>query len=265
MGHPFPVIELQSGGTRPTELMVFGERNSGTNLAHELLRRNIPAFADSPGDRIGKYGFRYGWKHGFPQMLAAPDNVLAICLFRHPESWLRSMHARPWHAAPALKDLSFEQFIRAEWQACVDEKNFGVDASDPRAMTELHWDRHPLTGARFANIVQLRNAKSAGFLSLLNRFANCLLLRFETLQGDQEEYVNHVARRYGLEKTETFQPVEERRGKPSDGPFKAQTHAILSPEDRAYVWSELDHLQEERLGYVPSSGPSGSAQRLQSR
>lgn len=249
MSPAFPVIQLQSGGVRPTELMVFGERNSGTNLAHELLRRNIPAFEDSPGDRIGPYGFRYGWKHGFPQMLAAPATTLAVGMFRHPEPWVRSMHARPWHAVPGLRDLGFAEFIRAEWQSRVDERNFGVDESDPRALAEMHWDRHPLTGERFVNLLQLRVAKSAGFLSLPRRFANCLLLRHEDLVADPEGFVAAVSRSFDLPCAEAFLPVENRRGKSSDGPFIPSAHDDLSPEDRAFVWSQLDHAQEARLGY----------------
>lgn len=247
----FPVIHQQSAGAAPTELMVFGERNSGTNLAHELLRRNIPAFENSPGDRIGRFGFRYGWKHGFPQMLAAPDACLAVALFRHPETWVRSMHARPWHAVPALRALPFEEFIRAEWQARVDETNFGVTQGDPRALAELHYDRHPLTGARFANLLRLRNAKTQGFLSLSARFANCLLLRFEDVQSDAEGFVAHVASVYGLQRTPDFRPVTERRGKTADGTFAPEPRAPLSDADRAFLWSELDQAQEATLGYTP--------------
>ena len=251
MGQSLPIISAQSSNVRPSELMVFGERNSGTNLAHALLRRNIPAFADSPGDRIGKYGFRYGWKHGFPQMLAAPDHTLAIGVFRHPEVWLRSMHARPWHAVPALSDLPFGQFIRAEWQTRVDEKNFGIDDADPRALAELHWDRHPLSGQRFENIMKLRNAKTAGFLSLPRRFANCLLLRHEATQDDHERFVSYVSKTFGLERTDSFHPVDHRRGKASDGPFEAKTHEPLTSQDRSYVWAQLDAAQENTLGYQP--------------
>ena len=113
MGKSFPTIHVQRGDTPPTECFVFGERHCGTNLASELLRRNIPAFAQSPTDQIGPRGFRYGWKHGFPQMLAAPPTTLAVVLFRHPETWLRAMHKRPWHAHPDLRQLAFADFIRA--------------------------------------------------------------------------------------------------------------------------------------------------------
>lgn len=251
-----PVIHQHSTGTALIECAVFGERNSGTNLAHQLLRRNIPAFARSPGDRIGKHGFRYGWKHGFPQMLAAPETCLAIALFRHPEPWVRAMHARPWHAVPALRDLPFEEFIRAEWQARVDETNFGVTRGDSRALAELHHDRHPLTGARFANLLQLRNAKTQGFLSLPARFANCLLLRLEDVQADPEAFVAHVATTYGLTRTDRFHPVPERRGKAADGPFAAEPRAPLRDADRAFVWQELDRAQEARLGYTPTETPT---------
>lgn len=249
----FPVIAEQSGGVAPSELMVFGERNSGTNLVHALLTRNLPALADSPGDRIGKYGFRYGWKHGFPQMLAAPDTCLAVAVFRHPETWVRSMHARPWHALPGLRDLPFEDFLRAEWVSRVDEANFGVTRDDPRALAELHYDRHPLTGARFANLAQLRNAKTQGFLSLPARFANCLLVRTEDVQAAPERLVEHVAKAYGLARLPAFQPVTERRGKPADGAFTPEPRAPLSEADRAFLWQELDGDQEGRLGYRPSA------------
>jgi len=247
----FPSILCQADGTALTELAVFGERNSGTNLAHTLLQRNIPAFADSPGDRIGKYGFRYGWKHGFPQMLAAPRSTLAIGLFRYPETWLRAMHRRAWHATPALKAFSFSEFIRAEWQTRVDERNFGVDEPDPRALSELQWDRHPITGARFAHLPALRNAKTAGFLSLPQRFANCLLIRHEDLQAAPEQFVTFVAEAFQIAQRDVFQPVTERRGKPSDGTFSQVAHAPLTVQDQEFVWSQLDHAQEKRLGYSP--------------
>ncbi len=239
---------MQSGKIRPTELAVFGERNSGTNLAHALLQKNIPALKDSPGDRIGKFGFRYGWKHGFPQMLAAPETTLAICLFRHPGTWLRSMHARPWHAVPALKNLPFAEFIRAEWQARVDETNFGVDKTDPRALAELQWDRHPLTGARFENILALRNAKTTGFLSLRTRFAHCLLLRHEDITATPEDFVAHVGAQYGLERRDRFHPVTDRRGRVAEGSFEPARYDPVSPEDRAFIWAHLDKLQEKTLG-----------------
>lgn len=245
------MIHSQSGGVSPTELMVYGERNSGTNLVHALLAQNLPVFEGSPGDRIGRFGFRYGWKHGFPQMLAAPDGCLAVAVFRHPETWVRSMHARPWHAVPALKELPFDAFLRAQWHSRVDERNFGVEPGDMRAMAEMQWDRHPLSGARFANIAQLRRAKTTGFLSLSERFANCLMLRHEDVVADPEGLVAHVAEAFDLQRSPRFRAVETRRGKASDGPYEAKSYPALSAPDRDWLWSELDRDQEKRLGYAP--------------
>jgi hypothetical protein len=253
MTDAFPTIHHQAAPEpKLTECFVFGERNSGTNLASELLRRNFPAFADSASDRIGPHGFRYGWKHGFPQMLAAPASTLAIALFRGPETWLRSMHKRPWHAAPALRGLEFPAFIRAQWVSRVDERNFGVTDDDPRALKEMQWDRHPLTGARFANICKLRRAKNQGFLSLRLRFVNCLFIRHEDLTADPEGFVSLVSRHYGVTPCEGFQPVEHRRGRQAEGRFQSTTYAALDQSDHVFVWSQLDKGQEEQLGYLPA-------------
>ena len=253
MTSAFQVIQAQSGGTPPSELAVFGERNSGTNLAHALLQQNIPAFADAPGDRIGRFGFRYGWKHGFPQMLSAPPFALAVCLFRHPETWLRSMHARPWHAVPELTQLPFRQFISSEWQTRVDERNFGLEGNDPRALTELHWDRHPLTGRRFENILQLRNAKTAAFLSLPVRFEHCILLRHEDVAERPEAFVEFVSQTFGLPRHTTFNPVTHRRGRAAEGRFNPAQYPPLTPQERQFVWDQLDSAQETQLGYAPAS------------
>lgn len=231
--------------------MVFGERNSGTNHINELLRLNIPAFEYSPGDRIGEYGFAYGWKHAFPQMLAAPPTTLAIGVFRDPEEWVKSMYDRPWHVAGKLRDLPFAEFIRSEWVAQVDELNFGVTREDSRLGAELQWDRHPLTGDRFTNICALRRAKNAGFLSLMRRFANCLLVRHEDVSEAPEKFVRWVSDAYGVARMPEFIPVTSRRGRSEEGQFQPAKRAPLDPEDRVFLWSQLDLQQEAQLGYRP--------------
>lgn len=245
----FPTITASRAQGAIAEHFVFGERNSGTNLAHQLLVQNIPALKESTGDRIGPQGFRYGWKHGFPQMVAAPASCLAIVVFRAPATWLRSMHARPWHAVPALAALPFSEFIRAEWQTRVDEQNFGVTRGGPRWGAELHYDRHPLTGARFDTILALRRAKNEGFLSLTARFANCLMLRHEDLTANPEGFVRFVSEHYGLPRYKAFRPVETRRGRGSEGAFQPTPYLPLEAADHAFVWDGLDAAQEAQLGY----------------
>ena len=246
----FPVIHAQRAVAETTEHFVFGERNTGTNLAHNLLVQNIPALARSASDRIGPHGFRYGWKHGFPQMVAAPASTLAVVVFRAPEPWLRSMHKRPWHA-PERAKLSFAEFIRGEWATHIDEQNFGVLHNDVRWGAELQYDRHPLTGARFENIVALRNAKTAGFLSLTKRFESCVLVRHEDLSANPEGFVDCVSQLCSLPRFQQFKPVEARRGRDGEGLYKPTTYPPLEPLDQAFVWGALEAAQEAQTGYGP--------------
>lgn len=245
----FPTIATRTTPADLSASMVFGERNSGTNHVTELVRRNFPALADSPADRIGRFGFRYGWKHAFPQMLAAPLTTLAIGVFREPEAWVRSMHRRPWHADVKLRGLPFHEFIRAQWVSRVDEANFGVTEGDPFINAELQWDRHPLTGERFANICALRVAKNAGFLSLPRRFGNCILVRHEDVANDPERFVQTIHERFNVPRSAQFVPVTSRRGRPSEGPFEPAEHEPLSDGDREFLWGQLDQQQEAILGY----------------
>lgn len=249
MSDLFPVIAAQGRGGAIAEHFVFGERNSGTNLAHALLAQNIPALAQSTGDRIGPRGFRYGWKHGFPQMVAAPESCLAVVLFRGPSDWLRAMHRRPWHAAARLRGLEFGAFIRAEWETVIDEENFGVTRGGARFGQELMYDRNPATGQRFAHICALRRAKTAGFLSLAARFENALFVRHEDVTADAAGFVRYVSERYRLPRQRVFRPVEARRGRPSEGAFEKADYAPLTPEDAGFVWGALDAKQEAGLGY----------------
>lgn len=249
MSERVPVIHVQMSRTAPQEHFVFGERNSGTNIAHALLVENIPALAQSTGDRNGPRGFRFGWKHGFPHMVAAPETALAIAVFRGPETWLRAMYRRPWHAAPELRGLEFRDFIRRPWHAIVDEQNFGVDKRGRRWGAELQHDRHPLTGERFENLCQLRRAKNQGFLGLKARFANCLMVRHEDLTSNPEGFVRLVSEGYKLPRYQQFRPIEARRGRPREGVFEPMQYAPLDAEDAAFAWGQLDTDQEARLGY----------------
>lgn len=256
----FPCIFSRRTGVLPETVMVFGERNSGTNHVAALLAQNIPIFADSPGDRPGQRGYPYGWKHAFPNMVAAPSTTLAIGMFRDPETWVRSMHSRPWHAVPTLRKLPFADFLRTEWVTRVDETNFGPDRDDPRFGQELQWDRHPLTGRRFANICRLRVAKNKGFLSLTRRFANCLLIRHEDVAANPKALLRLVSETYGVMAQSEFCPVLSRRARSGEGQFRPRVHTPLSAEDREFLWSQLDPRQEAGLGYSPHSS-SGTKER----
>lgn len=248
----FPVVTHQGAGTAIAEYVVFGERNSGTNFIGKLLQLNLAGLSAGleGGGKVNRWS-RYGWKHGFPQMVSAPDHCLAVVAFRHPERWLQSLHRKPWHTAPRRKwkGMQFSDFIRTPWRAAIDAEGFGVARDDPRWNTELQWERHPLTGDRFANVIQLRNAKNQGFLSFPKRFRNTVLVRYEDVAAEPEAFVTFLAEQYGVARRDDFTPVEGRRGKST--PFTPKSYDPISPEDRDFIWQELDAGLEAQLGYAP--------------
>ena len=243
------VINARSNGILPESIYVFGERNSGTNYVHHLIVRNcVAAKTLSPLYRAENQKL-LGWKHGFPAVLAAPDTVLAIAVYRAPIAWLQSLCRTPWHTAPHLRKLPFTQFIRQEWQGVIDDPSFGVTPDDPNWGRELMADRDPLTGKRFANAMQLRNAKTRGFATLDNRFGNVLRLRYEEVVAQPQVFLNALCKAYGLIRRRRFDPILHNRATPSRGAFVAQPVMPVTQSDMTYILDELDVAQESALGY----------------
>ncbi len=236
-----PVV-LRADGPRPTGFAVIGERCSGTNFARALIKRNLGlAVRDD-----------LGWKHGFPHTLAYPRDVLLVVVVRDALDWAKSMFAKPWHAPETMQRLGFSEFLRAPWESVVDRPDyFGLPKGSELIGAPLQLDRHPITGAAFANILQMRNAKTAAFLGLENRHASFVALRHEALARSPETVLNDLRRAFGLEEAGAFRGVHRRLGsrfaaKVADRPAAPQQ---ISPADRAFILGELDLGQERRLGY----------------
>ncbi|GAA3863121.1 hypothetical protein [Celeribacter arenosi] len=245
-------IDLRASSVRPTSYFVFGERNSGTNFVHKLLHQNfLWPFAPAT-QRIERHGHRHGWKHGFPSAYTAPEDLLAVVVFRDPETWVRSLHAKPWHTHRSMRWRPISEFLRLEWQCIIDDVNFGIPKDDPRWGSELMIERDPMTGERFANVLKLRNAKNRGFLSFPKRYANTLLVRYEDVRDNQEGFVEAVRAGFDLAKDGDFTAVDTRRGQKGK-PYVAKDYAELSDEDRSFIWSQLDQEAESRIGYRPPS------------
>ena len=115
-----------------------------------------------------------GWKHSFPYMISIPESFLVVCVVRNPGDWARSLYKRPWHSNPRLQTFDFHQFIRSPWESIADrEADFeNINADLEFAGTEIQWDRHPITGAPFANIFEMRNLKHRALLSMPARGAS---------------------------------------------------------------------------------------------
>jgi hypothetical protein len=193
------------------KVKVFGERNSGTNYLERLLKanfdvellpgtrpmshteiavrlNNVPkhdravlreAIIDDDIQRIRYTGL--GWKHGAPDLATLRQSeehvrkVLFVTIFRHPYTWLRSLHRRPYHSL--LSKVDFSSFIRSPW---VSVRRDNID----RACLD--------------NPVQLWNAKSAALLRLGNETQlTTVLICYEDLLARFDESMERFSS-YGL-------------------------------------------------------------------
>jgi hypothetical protein len=255
MSKAFQVIAGRAVKGSIASAYVYGERNSGTNYVQNLILRNC-VHATS-GARLHNPDNRatLGWKHGFPSLIGAPSDVLAIVVYRDPIAWLHSMMRNPWHGAQHLHGLPFSQFIREEWAAMVDDTRFGVTESSPIWHREMMSERDPATGLRFANVMRLRNAKNRGFATLDHRFSNILRVNYESVLANPEVFLNALCATYGLRRLDQFDPIIHDRGLPTRGNYTAAPLPFTNAADLDFIRSELDLDLEASLGYsVPASG-----------
>lgn len=231
-------------GPAPTMFQVLGERASGTNVVRKTIERNSTLFRTEG----------LGWKHGFPTMVAIPDNLMVVCAFRHAEAWARSMHKRPWHAHPDLQSLPFDQFLRSEWRAIVD-RPADFEQIHPEMQVQgaaLQYDRHPLTGAAFPNLFALRRAKMEAVLGMANRGCHFAWVQLEALQRDGAAFMADLRAAFDAPaRRPEHRAVTQRLGNRFNNSVanRPQTPDSLSDADRAYLRCELDLQAESLLGY----------------
>ena len=227
-----------------TQFQVIGERASATNMVRKVIDKNVDIYRTEG----------LGWKHAVPHMVALPDELLSIVVVRNAVSWALSMHQRPWHAHPDLQALEFSDFIRSEWRGIVDRAS-DFEEIHPElvplvAGAELQFDRHPITGKRFANLFELRSVKQTAHLGMLNRDCNVLVIRAELVQVDQVGFAAWMIESLGLPiKGLRIKPVTLRLGNRFSRANPVETPAALSAEDHAFMMSALDLETEAALGY----------------
>jgi len=120
-------------------------------------------------------------------------------------------------------------------------------------------DLDPVDGTPFANVLQLRNAKMRGFLSLRNRGCSYVFVRFEEVRANPEAFVQMLCLEFGLQRAGPFKPVEKWLGTlPPDQKRQAgDSPAALSPEDLSFIRDTLDPELEAQVGYsLPKPGAS---------
>ncbi|MFT7534865.1 MAG: hypothetical protein ACI85K_000815 [Hyphomicrobiaceae bacterium] len=222
----------------PTQLQIFGERCSGTNFVAQLLRRNLPRLQLTD---------RYGWKHGFARAIedGAPECAFVI-VTRDPFDWVRSLHRKPWHAGPSLRDRTLSEFLREPW-SCEWGRDMQLADRDPRAGTEMMHERDPVTGERFANVMRLRSSKLRDWQALQARVQHHVVVRYEDVLAAPKLFVRDLAKGLAMRRWPWFRAVKTFKGGPER--FVKKDYEALAVEDRDWIAQQLDADVELAAGY----------------
>lgn len=209
-----------------TRFQVYGERCSGTNFVIRLLERNLAS---------ARFTEEYGFKHWFvDEAMTVPDDVLVLTVSRGWTDWIRSFHAKPWHAHPSLRNLPMAEFLRREWHCVWDDDWYELAKDDPRRGREMRHERDPETGDRFANVLAMRAAKEANWRRLRERTAHADLVRYEAVRADPEAFVRELCERRGISPAKPFDPIETYKGL-NGAAFVPKSYPALDPADQALV------------------------------
>lgn len=235
----------RSSDTRIENFQVFGERRSGTNAVEDFIVANTNLSARR----------NFGWKHGVPSFPIYPLSTLFIVVVRDPIDWFSALYRNPFEVKGSIADLDYSSFLRAEWQ-CVyrprmsrwDLVGYDVDKQNGKG-EELQLERHPLTGKRYRNVVELRSVKLLGHLSFLERGINTIAIRFEDFLADKVGFIETLWEAFEIE---IHNPIKEQKS--YVGPkFKRRKVVIPDPlpsNDLDFIMSQIDLDLENRCGYL---------------
>ena len=245
---PFKVAEKRFTDRPFMNFQVFGERNSGTNFVSELIGTNTEM------DAVRSYG----WKHGFQVAVAFHPRSLIIFVYRDPIDWLVSMYNRPYAAKDCVDFTSFSTFLRSEWATFLRanaQKKWTerwnatiVEGVDGR---ECAVDRHPLTGKRFKNPLEMRRLKLFGGLSMVNQNCNFIAAPYEMVSKHREEFVQYV-RDFAKVGGGKIDPINQKVS-PSRATKRYFKRNEILHEDFRFIREHLDLELEGMIGYDPET------------
>lgn len=245
IGQPFPTVTRRPHDEPLVDFQVFGERNSGTNFVTQLVERNFQIKAVQI----------YGWKHGFPVSVGYHRQSLILFVYRNPIDWAVSMYNVPHAVHPDVNMNSFSEFIRSDWAMFIRrnsrrvwQKRWNATSRGGLDLMEHTFDRHPETGNRFRNILEMRRCKMVAGLSFRNRLCNVVMASYEDIKSNREPFVDFLAQRFDMPRNETFDPIMDKVSPDIRAP-KTFSRADISAEDFAYLAAELDPEFEAQLGY----------------
>tara|TARA_A100001015_G_C14964739_1_gene702434 strand:- start:803 stop:1606 length:804 start_codon:yes stop_codon:yes gene_type:complete len=236
---------------------LFSERCSGSNFIEAAIETNFPRLAVTQ-----EFGFKHWLDNSFLNQRALPTELLFVIVIRNPFDWLRSIHAQPWHCAHQLRQLSFSDFIRSEWE-CIWDEQAHVKRDDPRWMKEIMFERNPLNGAeRFRNILEVRKVKYTIWQNQLISHPRTIKISYEKFKDSPEQFLELISHAYDLKKPEEIVIPSGYKGSPSwkrriafvltfgrVGRYIPRPRHPIALEDIDYILNNLDSKLESDWGY----------------
>ena len=235
------------------KIQIFSERCSGSNFMESVLTTNHTG---------AEITWEYGWKHFFPEKEMKSDPGLnVVVLARSPFRWLRSLHRQPWHVAPRLTGLSFSDFIRQEWE-CVRNKDSCIKKTDPSWNTEMLFERHPKTGERFRNVLEMRIVKHQEWLKLSHLNPNFISVSYEEIAKSPKHLLQKICQITGEDLPEKLVIPNSYKGSTQHGKqflhrftggvlgnHRNKPRLPITLEDIEFIASSLDADLERTFGY----------------
>lgn len=187
---------------------IYGERCSGTNFLEALFTGKSFFYDNSKLDIDPKFKkqssaafnlpitWDFGHKHFFgfkdKEILEHGNETLFLGIVRDPFRWLSSLFVERHHIPQC--NWSYDKFLFGEWYSIVH------DRFEDNFLSEINEDRNFITGQRYSNIFELRKSKLEYLYDKMPKLAkHYMLIRYEDLCNNQENIVNAISSRFGLE------------------------------------------------------------------
>lgn len=227
-----------------TTICILGERTSGTTFVQALITANTNM----------KFNCSFGHKH-FRQDIVKLEKtdtsrILFLFITRDVIQWLQSLNVNTFHAdLPIRRCTDFSKFIRMEWK-CIEDETSGVSQLDKKYGQEMMYERDPLTGERFKNVIKMRTSKIQHYLvDVSSRVENFEHVKYEDVRDDPQEWLNKISEKYNIRLNPKFVPINSVRGK-GRVPYSIKEYPEICKEDYEYILNEICIETEKYIGYL---------------
>ena len=230
--------------TQPfTELAMFGERCSGLTYVEQRMVTTFPGL---------KVTGEHGWRHAFVNPAYIKPSTFCVVVVRNALDWIQNLHRTPFQAGEWSQNASISEFLRNEWSCTTNGRVLGkpFQKLGLERNTELLTERHPITGARIRNVLELRSLKMMSLLKVQHLTPNFAYLRYEDMVNAGDEMMDLLQAKLGMQRRADMAEIELDLALQGDPDTDEQTPvAELSEEDLRFIDTELDHKTEAAFGY----------------